>query len=52
MDKKVIVINAQHLSLPNFQESFTPEVKERLHWDSHKRENANLVLRGKNITNW
>lgn len=47
VDKKVIVINAQHLSLPSFQESFTPEVKEGLHWDSHKRENANLVLRGK-----
>lgn len=28
----MIVINAQHLSLPSFQEPFAPEVKGRLQW--------------------
>jgi len=35
------------LSLPSFQESFTPEVRKDCTGTSHKRENANLALRGK-----
>lgn len=50
VDKKVIVINAQHLSLPSFQEPFSPEVKGRLQWDfSQERECKSSAKREKDM---